>query len=687
MYRNTAKRLTILAVVTFLMSWISPAVMAEDDLLDLSLDDLLDVEVIEAVTKKPERLFESPLAVSILRQEEMIEAGATSIPEALRLIPGMIVREQSPGNFDVHLRGFDNATTNSMLPFPSNSITLVMVDYRIVYNYFAGGTFWETLPIDIHDIEQIEVIRGPSSALYGPNAVAGVINIVTKENKRQGVYSNSNVQVGQDDNKLFNASFGYNYEKKFSAIVSTNYSTRFRDQSEFYEWDAKDFNDLEDLSTTLEPDEQLDNLSTKYPKPDRSLDRLGVNSFMRYNLSRKSHLEISAGYQQSEAMKVLVNNFSTPMTTNTSETYYLNTRGSFGNWHNQVAFTGGTQETDGMPDWKYDLNVVDAVSEYDLEAGKFNFRPGLSFRTARYNGSFIGGKQTLTNFAASMLTDWHPTGKLRVLGAGRVDKYNNPDDMYFSFQLSSTYSFSFNNMVRGAIYYANSAPFMLRTYIDHSLPLELAEIRYSGNTDMNLMKQLTYELGWRRKFSRSLSMDFEVFMSQMDDFSNIVFDGATTENDFLIINYQYMNNEMSAKQYGATVRVDIAPWQNLDLTAHMTVQETDYDVASNSLSSDFDESIKSTPQYFGGMTANFQATDRLNLNANVYYTSQQEYAGLVGETEVHGRAVVNARLAYQFWKGTEAFVNVRNAFGGDEPQYGYTDDIDNSAYFGLRWNY
>ena len=160
----------------------------QDNYADLSLDDLMNVEVIEAITKTPEVLFEAPLDVSVLQHDEIIDSGATSIPEALRLVPGMIVREQSPGNYDVHLRGFDNATVNSMLPFPSNAITLVMIDYRIVYNHFASGTFWDTLPVDINNVKRIEVIRGPSSALYGPNAVAGVINIVTTQPEASGLH-------------------------------------------------------------------------------------------------------------------------------------------------------------------------------------------------------------------------------------------------------------------------------------------------------------------------------------------------------------------------------------------------------------------------------------------------------------------------------------------------------------------
>src|SRR5919107_404523 len=153
----------------------------------LSLKDLLNVKIVSA-SKKSELLFEAPLSASVVTKQDIHRAGATSIMEALRLVPGMIVREQSNGNYDIHLRGMDNVPPNAPFDVTSNTTTLVMIDNRPVYSYLRGGTFWETLPVDINDVEKIEVVRGPAGALYGPNAVNGVINIITREPKIQGLY-------------------------------------------------------------------------------------------------------------------------------------------------------------------------------------------------------------------------------------------------------------------------------------------------------------------------------------------------------------------------------------------------------------------------------------------------------------------------------------------------------------------
>ncbi|MBK5271896.1 MAG: TonB-dependent receptor plug domain-containing protein, partial [Bacteroidia bacterium] len=92
---------------------------------DLSLEDLLGIKII-SVSKKTELLFDAPLSASVVTKEEIRKSGCTSIMEALRLVPGMIVREQTNGNYDIYLRGMDNVPPNA--PFDGNSTTtLVMI--------------------------------------------------------------------------------------------------------------------------------------------------------------------------------------------------------------------------------------------------------------------------------------------------------------------------------------------------------------------------------------------------------------------------------------------------------------------------------------------------------------------------------------------------------------------------------
>lgn len=141
-------------------------------LTNMSLEELMQVEiVVRSVFKKPQRLWASPAAVTVITGDEIRRSGARSIPEALRLIPGVYVARVDASTWAISSRGFDGRIANKLL---------VLVDGRSVYTPLLTGVFWEMQDTVIADIERIEVIRGPGATLWGANAVNGVINVVTK---------------------------------------------------------------------------------------------------------------------------------------------------------------------------------------------------------------------------------------------------------------------------------------------------------------------------------------------------------------------------------------------------------------------------------------------------------------------------------------------------------------------------
>ena len=118
------------------------------DKVGVSSEDLLAMLMnrdVKSASKKAESSLESPLSTTVLTREEILRSGARNIPEALRLAPGVIVREKTTGNYDVHIRGNDNMPNKHLMFYSENSISLIMIDGRPVFNYAHGGTFWETL--------------------------------------------------------------------------------------------------------------------------------------------------------------------------------------------------------------------------------------------------------------------------------------------------------------------------------------------------------------------------------------------------------------------------------------------------------------------------------------------------------------------------------------------------------------
>jgi iron complex outermembrane receptor protein len=149
---------------------VSAQTVTPQDLKRLSLEELMRVEV-STVLRAPEPTTAIPAAVFVITQDDIRRSGATSLPEVLRLAPGVQVARIDAARYAIGIRGFADRLARSIL---------VLIDGRAVYSPLFAGTYWEVQDTVLEDIERIEVIRGPGGTLWGANAVNGIINIVTK---------------------------------------------------------------------------------------------------------------------------------------------------------------------------------------------------------------------------------------------------------------------------------------------------------------------------------------------------------------------------------------------------------------------------------------------------------------------------------------------------------------------------
>jgi iron complex outermembrane receptor protein len=136
----------------------------------ISLEELLNKDVTVAATKTRVDVARAPVSVIVLTPEDIRRSGATSLGELLRTVPGLDVLESFPSYISVSARGTSEAFPNNML---------VLIDGRRLETQLAGVAFLEESPARLEDIKRIEVVKGPVGALYGTNALAGVISITT----------------------------------------------------------------------------------------------------------------------------------------------------------------------------------------------------------------------------------------------------------------------------------------------------------------------------------------------------------------------------------------------------------------------------------------------------------------------------------------------------------------------------
>ncbi len=163
------------ALVAYMAFALSPAIAqaAPDD--DFSLEELTKTEI-SSVSRRNESLSTVPAAAFVISADDIRRSGALALPDVLRMVPGIQVGQVDSGRYAVTARGFNGRFANKLQ---------VLIDGRSIYNPFFSGVVWETDQIALEDIERIEVIRGAGAAMWGVNAVNGVINIISKPARSQ----------------------------------------------------------------------------------------------------------------------------------------------------------------------------------------------------------------------------------------------------------------------------------------------------------------------------------------------------------------------------------------------------------------------------------------------------------------------------------------------------------------------
>lgn len=169
------KRAFAASVAAMLIAPTAPAQNQQTvpDVTTMSVEDLMNMQV-TSVSKRTQKVADAPAAVFVITQEDIQRSGARSIPELLRMVPGLEVARIDENKWAIGSRGFNGRFDDKLL---------VLIDGRSVYTPLFSGVYWDVQDVMLEDVERIEVIRGPGATLWGANAVDGVINIITKSAK------------------------------------------------------------------------------------------------------------------------------------------------------------------------------------------------------------------------------------------------------------------------------------------------------------------------------------------------------------------------------------------------------------------------------------------------------------------------------------------------------------------------
>ena len=510
--------LNFFKIFTFLLfTFYSTLVCAKSSLekIDLSANFF-------SLNKKQENSFDSPSAIYQLSSEEIRRSGAISIPEALRLIPGVEVARINGHSYAITARGFNRQFSNKLL---------VMIDGRIIYSTLFSGVFWDKHDYVLEDIEKIEVIRGSGGALWGSNAVNGVINIITKNTQdTKGFYLSQNVG---------------NYHK---SITEIRYGDKIRkDQNYRFYFKNSNKNGL---------DRVRDNLSNQdFIKQNQFGFRYDNDSF----LDKSNKLSISGNFSK----------------TNTGNYFTIN---NIGNNTKDDSGNVVTNITHNISDKSYILvnsyidynnyrilKISDKMLNFDLQH-VYNFNNqneliwGLGYRQITDNVNNLDVK-----------LKYFPSYRNNKVFSGFIqnkfvfnDKFNitlgvktEKNTFVKNFQYQPSIKFSYYPSKNQTIWSSWSKS--VRTPTRGEFDLNAVDFNLQGNKNFKVEKLYSYEFGQRIKFDNNLNFDNSVFFNQYQNLrtnenngSNVFFQNKGKGNVFgfeSVLKYKYNNKLRTELSY------------------------------------------------------------------------------------------------------------------------------------------
>jgi len=348
-----------------------------------SLQQLFNEPVTTSATGSPQRSTEAPADMQIISADEIRRSGETSLPGILQRAAGIDVLNVSAGQSDVNVRGYDQVSSPRLL---------VLINGRQVYQDHYGETNWATLPVELDEIRQIEVVKGPNAALFGFNAVSGVINIITY-NPKFDPTNVITVRGGLNDQRQASVATTF----KLGSALSVRLSGGGQSQDEW-----KPAGALPTQASLHNPD----NVET-------NLDAVA-------QLTPKTELRIESSWSNDQQDKLVGYSYDTVKSVTTSQKATLTSDTTLG-LIQASAYQNQLQIKYPFGDWN---NVITVASLQDLfKIGADNtFRFSAEYRHNSLNSQPIGGATVSYDvYAASGMWNWAVTSQVTSTLALRVD--------------------------------------------------------------------------------------------------------------------------------------------------------------------------------------------------------------------------------------------------------------------------
>ena len=678
MLQTRAFRLAFLLFFSCMANWtIAKNQSTNNQLLDLSIEELMNVKV-TTVSRTPQKLTEVASAVFVITQDDIRRSGATSIPDALRMAPGVQVERVGTDKWAISIRGFNGLFANKLQ---------VLMDGRSVYSPIFSGVLWEHQDTLMEDIERIEVIRGPAATSWGSNAMNGVINIITKKAAdTQGTLvtagggSFEHGFVGARYGGMINENTPFRiYAKGFSrgqtqSLSGENANDQWHSGRGGFRFDHQRGMDQFTLQgdyfsnfhgSTL--DKNALSLSTNPAGHIRGHDE-GGNIRFRWDRSFSEHsaFMLQAYYDRHQSQLIPLGKFEADSFDVDAqyrfplfERHHLTWGANYRLYHNKLFPTDLV--TFSPREQTNHLAGTFIRDDIMLIPDRLLFTIGSRFEHNDFTGMEIQPSARLM---------WTPNAEnsiwMAVSRAVRTpSRAENDANVNITPQIQ-------------AIAGLSSLPFPISATLN-------------GSNHFKSEKLIAYELGYRHQFSSQASIDMAGFINDYSQLRDVTF-GALSFSSGLppqLIQPVMANNQGSALTYGFETAIDWKPRNNWRLQGNYHFLNIDF--SSNNFFRNTDPTTGGTekinPRHQLSVRSNYDFSEKLQLNLWLRYTSE------IAFYNIPSYATMDAKLIYKPTKNTELFIVGQNLFSQNHREF--VSDfipivpvyIPRGVYAGVQWRF
>jgi len=577
----------------------------ESDLSKMNIEELMNVEVTSA-SKKAESLSQAPAAIFVITAEDIRHSGLSSLPELLRMVPGMTVQQVNAHSWTVSTRGFTG--------FPNEKM-LVLIDGRAVYDPLYGGVNWDVQDVRLEDVERIEVIRGPGGTLWGANAVNGVINVITKKAQQtQGVSLSTSLGSGE----------GYQGSARYGSSIGDHFFYRIFAKSSF--WDpfvdatgAELFNGWNLSQIGMRSDWQVTGKDTL------SLDAAGYHgnihdtaqvSTLTANQTVEDPYEVMGGHILGRWGHTFSGRSSTDLL-------------AYCDWTNRtdVEYAGEYRDT---CDFELQHNFKISTRHSLIWGG--DFRTTADQTRVTFRNHFTPPDERINLFSVFGQYELQVVpDKLRVIGGSKFE-YNTFTGFEIQPQIRAVWTLAKAHSLWSAVSRSVRTPtrneegnfLILQTVPLGPPPTPPIVTAIVGNPNLTAEHQIAYEIGYRYQPTPRLSFDIAAFYNSYTDLLYPDFGRTTTSfssNPAYVLNAFPFSNLQKAQTHGLEVSAKWRPIQAWLLSLGITEDRGT------------DTSMTSTPRH------QFNVQSQVDLHHGFAFDPALYHSNAISETTQDGTPV------------------------------------------------